>query len=96
MKLQNSLGWESHCLSVVGRNILKTRIKVEISMIVWLRNSKLGLLGFKHTKYCTSKMANTGPFIRVCLRLLVRGNHVRFFSFLASACYVQRFQKAFI
>ena len=91
--LVSSPAGENHCPSVLGRGIFKTYINVEISTFIWIRNSKLGLPDLKHTMYCSTKTANNGFFGRVFHRLLVRGSHVRVFSFPASACYVQRFQR---
>lgn len=49
LKLTSSPAWENHCPSVLGRNMFQTYVKVEISMFVWTRNSKVGLSGLRHT-----------------------------------------------
>lgn len=49
LKLTSSPAWENHCPSVLGRNMFQTYVKVEISMFVWTRNSKMGLSSLRHT-----------------------------------------------
>lgn len=58
LKLVSSPAWENHCPSVLGRGVFKTYINVEISRFIWIRNSKLGLSGLRHT----TKTANNGLF----------------------------------